>query len=59
MLRSLGAVPFAIAALLAAAAHGDSLYDKNSDVVELTVANFQKEVVKSDAIWIVEFFAPW
>jgi protein disulfide-isomerase A6 len=35
------------------------LYDKNSDVVELTTSNFQKEVVKSDSVWIVEFFAPW
>jgi len=28
-------------------------------VVELTPANFQKEVMKSDNVWIVEFYAPW
>ena len=30
-----------------------------SNVVELTPANFQKEVMKSDSVWIVEFYAPW
>merc|ERR1719299_210797 len=30
-----------------------------TDVVELTPSNFQKEVMKSDALWIVEFYAPW
>jgi len=30
-----------------------------TDVVELTPANFQKEVIKSDSLWIVEFYAPW
>ena len=30
-----------------------------TDVVELTPANFQKEVIKSDSVWIVEFYAPW
>ncbi|OWA53359.1 Protein disulfide-isomerase A6 [Hypsibius exemplaris] len=46
--------------LLAVAVAADGLYDdKDSDVVQLTTANFQKEVVKSDGIWIVEFYAPW
>ena len=30
-----------------------------SNVVELSPANFQKEVMKSDSVWIVEFYAPW
>ena len=30
-----------------------------SDVVDLTPSNFQKEVMKSDSVWIVEFYAPW
>jgi len=30
-----------------------------TDVVELTPANFQKEVIKCDSVWIVEFYAPW
>ena len=30
-----------------------------SDVVELTPKNFQKEVMKSDSVWIIEFYAPW
>lgn len=36
-----------------------SLYDGNNDVTELTSANFQSKVIDSDAIWIVEFYAPW
>ncbi|GMT31387.1 hypothetical protein PFISCL1PPCAC_22684, partial [Pristionchus fissidentatus] len=36
-----------------------AMYTKNDDVVELTEANFQNKVIKSDEIWIVEFYAPW
>ena len=31
----------------------------SSDVVELTDSNFDKEVLKSKDMWLVEFFAPW
>jgi protein disulfide-isomerase A6 len=27
--------------------------------VDLTIANFDKLVIQSDDIWLVEFFAPW
>jgi len=37
----------------------DALYTSADDVIELTQANFKNEVIKSDAIWIVEFYAPW
>ena len=30
-----------------------------NDVVELTDDNFDKLVLKSDDIWLVEFYAPW
>ena len=30
-----------------------------TDVVELTPKNFKNEVMKSDSVWIVEFYAPW
>ncbi|KAL4713951.1 hypothetical protein ACJJTC_015605 [Scirpophaga incertulas] len=36
-----------------------ALYDSSSNVVELTPGNFDKLVVNSDDVWIVEFFAPW
>ncbi|KAG7168835.1 protein disulfide-isomerase A6 homolog [Homarus americanus] len=36
-----------------------ALYSASSGVVDLTQSNFQKEVINSDAIWVVEFFAPW
>lgn len=29
------------------------------DVVELTESNFEKLVLNSDDVWLVEFFAPW
>lgn len=35
------------------------MYDSSDDVVELTDSNFDRQVVNSDGIWVVEFFAPW
>lgn len=32
------------------------LYGSNSEVVILTANNFQKEVIESNNIWLVEFF---
>lgn len=34
-------------------------YSKSSGVVELDSKNFQKEVIDSDQLWLVEFYAPW
>ncbi|RXM98115.1 Protein disulfide-isomerase A6 [Acipenser ruthenus] len=34
-------------------------YSSSDDVVELTPANFNKEVLQSDSLWLVEFYAPW
>ena len=31
----------------------------SDDVVELTDSNFEKLVMKSEDMWLVEFFAPW
>lgn len=36
-----------------------ALYASEPDVVPLTAANFQDRVIKSDDVWLVEFFAPW
>ncbi|CAG9536911.1 unnamed protein product [Cercopithifilaria johnstoni] len=36
-----------------------ALYESNHDVIQLTKSNFNSKVLKSDEIWIVEFFAPW
>ena len=35
------------------------LYSPSSAVVDLTPSNFNKLVVNSDEVWIVEFYAPW
>lgn len=37
--------------------HG--LYSASDDVIELNPSNFNREVVQSDAVWLVEFYAPW
>lgn len=36
-----------------------ALYSPSSGVVDLTPSNFQREVINSDAVWVVEFYAPW
>jgi len=36
-----------------------TLYNSNSPVVQLTEQNFDQLVIKSDQLWLVEFFAPW
>lgn len=35
------------------------MYDAGSGVVELTPANFERQVLNSDGVWIVEFYADW
>lgn len=35
------------------------LYSPNSAVIDLTPSNFDKLVINSDEIWLVEFYAPW
>uniref|UniRef100_A0AAY4BDZ7 Protein disulfide-isomerase A6 n=1 Tax=Denticeps clupeoides TaxID=299321 RepID=A0AAY4BDZ7_9TELE len=37
--------------------HG--LYSAGDDVVQLTPSNFNREVMQSDSLWLVEFYAPW
>lgn len=39
-------------------AGGDSFYS-GTDVVTLTSSNFDSEVVRSNELWLVEFYAPW
>lgn len=36
-----------------------ALYSSSSGVIDLTPANFQRDVVNSDEVWVVEFYAPW
>ena len=36
-----------------------AFYSSSDNVVELTPTNFDRLVIKDDAIWVVEFFAPW
>ncbi|XP_055729165.1 protein disulfide-isomerase A6-like [Salvelinus fontinalis] len=34
-------------------------YSANDDVVELNPSNFNREVLQSDSLWLIEFYAPW
>ncbi|KAM9317214.1 protein disulfide-isomerase A6 [Gastrophryne carolinensis] len=35
------------------------MYSASDDVVVLTPSNFNREVIQSDSLWLVEFYAPW
>ncbi|XP_036195059.1 protein disulfide-isomerase A6-like [Myotis myotis] len=37
----------------------NGLYASSDDVIELTPSNFNQEVIQSNSLWFVEFFAPW
>lgn len=36
-----------------------TLYSSTDDVIELTSSNFNKLVIQSNDLWMVEFYAPW
>jgi len=46
-----------LVSVLVAVCHG--LYSATDDVYELNPSNFDKMVVESHFVWIVEFYAPW
>lgn len=48
-----------ILVLAAVCAVTTAFYSSGDGVVDLTPSNFDKEVTNSDALWIVEFYAPW
>ena len=53
---------FALVALLlmSLAAPLVALYDADSAVIQLTEADFDEKVMESsDALWLIEFYAPW
>jgi len=39
--------------------HSQALYNKYSGVTILTSANWKQQVLDSDQMWLVEFYAPW
>ncbi|XP_046427345.1 protein disulfide-isomerase A6 homolog isoform X1 [Neodiprion fabricii] len=48
-----------IAGLVLLIVGANALYPTSSDVVDLTPSNFDRLVLQSDNVWIVEFYAPW
>ncbi|KAF1949460.1 thioredoxin-domain-containing protein [Byssothecium circinans] len=57
MVRSTSLV--AAAAALALHAHAESLYSKKSAVLQITGADYDRVIAKSNYTSIVEFYAPW
>ncbi|KAK3611556.1 hypothetical protein CHS0354_018072 [Potamilus streckersoni] len=45
--------------LLSLLATAKALYSSEDDVIELTDLNFHQDVIQSDDLWLVEFYAPW
>jgi len=45
--------------LLGCVISAQAMYSSSSDVVSLTSTNFDRLVKGGDAVWIVEFYAPW
>ncbi|XP_019727151.1 protein disulfide-isomerase A6 [Hippocampus comes] len=37
----------------------EAFYSPSDDVVILTPSNFNREVIQSDNLWLIEFYAPW
>ncbi|XP_062858359.1 protein disulfide-isomerase A6 [Trichomycterus rosablanca] len=35
------------------------MYSPSDDVIELNPSNFNQEVLQSESLWLVEFYAPW
>lgn len=50
---------FAATAALALNAHAESMYSKNSAVVQITGMDYDRVIAKSNYTSIVEFYAPW
>lgn len=54
------ALVFVVVAIAAQSTFADAdLYPSSGDVVNLTPASFDKLVINSDDVWLVEFYAPW
>ncbi|XP_028652693.1 protein disulfide-isomerase A6 isoform X1 [Erpetoichthys calabaricus] len=37
----------------------NGFYTSSDDVIELSPSNFNREVIQSDNLWLIEFYAPW
>jgi hypothetical protein len=51
-------VQLLLAFIFCAEIHAGGLYGSDSDVIQLTTANFD-QVMSSNHLWIIEFYAPW
>ena len=49
----------ALLSTLFASVNTQDLYGADSHVVKLTESNWNTEVINSESLWLVEFYAPW
>ncbi|EFA11123.2 protein disulfide-isomerase A6 homolog [Tribolium castaneum] len=56
---ALQAVKSKVKASLGGGSSGSGQSHDTKDVIELTDSNFDKQVLHSEDMWLVEFFAPW
>ena len=40
-------------------AAASAMYSSSDDVIQLTQASFNSEVIQSQDLWLIEFYAPW
>ncbi len=52
-------VSIIIAGLIVLIGVSHAFYGPGDDVVELEPSNFDQQVMQSDELWLVEFYAPW
>ncbi|XP_011505126.1 PREDICTED: probable protein disulfide-isomerase A6 [Ceratosolen solmsi marchali] len=52
-------MPIGVILMLLGIAGVQCMYPSDSDVIDLTMNNFDKRVLDDHSIWIVEFYAPW
>eukprot|EP01138_Halocafeteria_seosinensis_P005308 gb/GECG01005427.1/.p1 GENE.gb/GECG01005427.1/~~gb/GECG01005427.1/.p1 ORF type:complete len:449 (+),score=64.58 gb/GECG01005427.1/:1-1347(+) len=52
-------IPWILGAIACLASVSDALYSNSDDVIQLTDSDFSKKVLQDDAVWLIEFYAPW
>eukprot|EP00904_Undaria_pinnatifida_P007296 jgi/Undpi1/3697/HiC_scaffold_16.g07067.m1 len=57
--KAAAAAAFALVAMVAGVPGANAMFSASSDVVQVNDMNFKDTVLKSDGVWLVEFYAPW
>ncbi|CAN0229310.1 unnamed protein product [Pylaiella littoralis] len=57
--KIMAAAAWALVAVVAGVPSVDAMFSSSSDVVQVDDKSFKDTVLKSDGVWLVEFYAPW